>query len=532
MPRDGAGFTIEEVQQIRPVLDVIPGEIDQLATAAESALRTSGLPIFQRGTSIVTPVSHNVPAAHGRMTVAAGLKEVCSVGMVDHLAQAAHFQHWNARSKKMVPCNPPNLVANVILSRSGVWTLPSIAGVITTPTLRPDGSLLIEPGYDAASRLYHVADATLRLPHIPEKPTKEDAEAALDLLGSLLREFPFVSDVDKAVAYSGLITPIMRGMLPVAPLHAIRASTAGTGKSFLVDIASACNTGRPCPVLAAGDGDEETEKRLVGVLVAAFPIVSIDNVNGELGGDLLCQSIERQVVRVRVLGGSDIQEIESRATFFATGNGLRVRGDMTRRTIICSLDANVERPELRKFDQDPLQRVMDDRGAFVAAALTIVRAYLVANSPNRLPPVASFTEWSNTVRSALVWLGCADPVVTMEAAREDDPELGELQQVVAAWNGEYGDAPRTLRYACEQALEQTRDEHGDLCASRPALRDALVQVAGERNAINTKRLGKWFLRHESRIVRVEVSAGKFEQRRLKRGGNVGGVAVWKVVSGV
>ena len=516
--------SVREQNGTRPNLDVVPGEIDQLATTSEAALRESGLPIFQRGTSIVVPISHSVPAAHGRMTIAAGLKDLSTIGMVDHLAQAACFQRWNAKEKKMKPCDPPSIVASMILSRGGHWTLPSVAGVITTPTLRPDGSMLTAPGYDAATRLYHVPDPALRLPTIKPKPSRADGEAGLALLNSLLGEFPFVAPVDRAVALSGLITPIMRGMLPVAPLHAIRASTAGTGKSFLVDLASACSTARPCPVLAAGEKDDETEKRLVGVLLAAFPIVSLDNCNGDLGGDLLCQAIEHPLVRVRALGGSDIMELESRATFFATGNGLRVRGDMTRRTIICTLDANVERPELRTFAQDPLQRVLDDRGAFVAAALTIVRAYLAAGQPDRIKPaVASFPDWSNTVRSALVWLGCADPAATMEQARDDDPELNDLRQVIGAWHATFQDSPTATREVTEKAFEQYRDDDGSSVPTHPALRDALMGVAGERGGVNKNRFGKWLLKSEGRIVRID---GK--QRRFKRAGTIGGVAIWKV----
>jgi hypothetical protein len=534
MPRDGSEGAeivadVRAQSANRPTLDVVAGEIDQLATAAEAALRKSGLPIFQRGASIVVPVSHEVPAARGRMTLAAGLKELGAPGMIDHMAQAACFQQWNARSKKMVACNPPGNVASIILSRYGRWTLPSVAGVITTPTLRPDGSLLTAAGYDAQTRLYHVPDLNLRLPAIKPKPTKADAQAALKLLDNLLTDFPFVAPVDRAVALSGLITPTMRGMLQVAPLTAVRASTAGTGKSFLVDLASALSTARPCPVLAAGEKDEETEKRLVGVLLAAFPIVSIDNCNGELGGDVLCQAIERPLVRVRALGGSDVTEIESRATFFATGNGLRVRGDMTRRTIICSLDANVERPELRTFEQDPLQRVLDDRGTFVAAALTIVRAYLTAGQPDRIKPaIASFPDWSNTVRSALVWLGCADPVATMEQAREDDPELSELREVISCWHAHFGDSPNAVRTVIEQVSLKPQDEGHALDPTANALRDALYSIAGERGALNAKRLGKWLMKSEGRIVQAKDSHGTSKPLKLARTGTVGGCAIWKV----
>jgi len=87
---------------------------------------------------------------------------------------------------------------------------------------------------------------------------------------------------------------------PTAPLHAIRAFTPGSGKSFLVDLAAVIATGRRCPVIAAGKTEEETEKRLGALLRDAVPVVSIDNVNGELGGDMLCQLMERPLVRVRI----------------------------------------------------------------------------------------------------------------------------------------------------------------------------------------------------------------------------------------
>ena len=41
----------------------------------------------------------------------------------------------------------------LILNRFGQWKFPAVVGLITTPTLRPDGSLLADPGYDPVTRL-------------------------------------------------------------------------------------------------------------------------------------------------------------------------------------------------------------------------------------------------------------------------------------------------------------------------------------------------------------------------------------------
>ncbi len=440
------------------------------------------------------------------MTTTAALVELTLHSLVDALCTVAAWERYDKREAQWVRIDPPRSVADTILSRIGFWTFPKIVGVVTTPTVRPDGTVLSAPGYDPATRLYHAADPTVRLSAAVEQPSRSSAETALALLADLLVEFPFVggpNSVSQAVALSALITPVVRGALTVVPMHAFRANTAGTGKSYLADTASAIASGRPCPVAAAGPDEVETEKRLAGLLLAGFPLISLDNINGELGGDLLCQAIERPLIRLRPLGRSEIVEIESRATIFGTGNGLRVRGDMTRRTLTSDLDAGMERPELRAFQADPVAKVTGDRGRYVSACLVIVRAYLIAGSPDRLPSIASFAEWSDLVRSALVWLGCADPAQSMEAAREDDPELAELREIIAVWRDSL---PVNSPLTCKQITDHSEapklddDDRPTTEYLWPELRDLLIKLAGDRAGINTNRLGARIRKHAGRIV--------------------------------
>ena len=144
-------------------------------------------------------------------------------------------------------------------------------------------------------------------------------------------------------------------------------------------------------------------------MMAGQSVVSLDNVVGNLASSLLCQALERPLVLVRVLGASVVAEIEVRTTWFATGTNLRIIDDLTRRTVVARIDADQERPELRSFRGNPVATVMRERGRYIAACLTIVRAYVAAGRPGRLPVLASYAAWSDLVRSALVWLGRADP---------------------------------------------------------------------------------------------------------------------------
>jgi putative DNA primase/helicase len=374
-----------------PTIHVIGGGLSDNATAGEDAIIAADHLIYRRGTMLMRPIVQEVDATHGRRTKVAQLVPVTQPYMSDLLCKSAKWTRYDLRQKKRVQIDPPVDVAQLILHRSGEWKFKEIIGVMTTPTLRPDGSLLVRPGYDSATRLVLMEPPLM--PAIPCNPTREEAISALTLLDGLLDEFPYADKPSRTVALSALITPVVRGAFSVTPMHAACAPAAGTGKSYLFDIAAAISTGQPCPVMAAGRDEEETEKRLGAALLAGQSIINIDNVNGNLGGDALCQIIERPLVEIRRLGKSELVRIECRTTVFATGNNLHFIGDMTRRVLTSMLDAYQERPELRQFKHDPVAEILTERGRYVAAVLTLVRAYIVAGRPRVVPRLTSFEGW-------------------------------------------------------------------------------------------------------------------------------------------
>lgn len=490
-----------------PIIRVVASEMPRVVDEAEEALLDTGVPIFSRAGSLVRPVTELVPAPDGRMTRVARLKPLCPDALSDQLAQVAKFQRFDDRRRAWANIDPPAKVAATLLAREGRWRLPPVAGIITTPTLRPDGSLLAEAGYDPATRLYLMLDEGLVLPEIPEAPSPAQAREALDLLLHPLSGFPFVGAVDRAVALSGIITAVVRPALPVAPAHGIRAHSPGTGKSFLVDLFAAIATGRPCAVMAVGKSEEETEKRLGALLLNGAPVISLDNVNGELGGDTLCQMTERPLVRMRILGTSEAPEIECRATIFATGNNLTLVGDMTRRAVLCTLDAGVERPERREFAFDPLAEILANRGAYVAAAITIVRAYRAAGAPKVCGPIGSYGAWSDTVRSALIWLGEADPVASMDVMRDEDPERTALSELITAWSEHLSEGSFYTTAQVDQISRETDDMTNEL--AHPSLREVLLRYAAKGPVVSTKSLGRWLTRVRGRVLngmRLEMQA--------------------------
>jgi Bifunctional DNA primase/polymerase, N-terminal len=504
----------------RPAILIKDGELSSLSTRAEEILIAAGVPIYQRSGALVRPIIETVDATRGRKTNVAQLKAMDAVYMRDLLGRHAFWGKYNERKKKILKTNPPQDIAITVMARVGDWIFPAISGVISTPTMRPDGSLLTEQGYDKATGLLLVEPPPM--PAIPDQPTREDALKALEMIEGLLVNFPFVDEVAHAVALSAILTPIVRGAFPVTPLHASRAPTAGSGKSFLWDIAAAAANGQCMPVISTGANEEETEKRLGAALLAGQPLISIDNITGELGGAALCQMIERPVMDIRILGRSELVRIEARGTsLFATGNNFVIVGDVCRRVITTNLDPAMEQPELRQFDFDPVERVLANRGQYIAAALTICRAYLVAGRPNKAPRLASFEGWSDMVRSALIWLGKEDPVKSMENARAEDPERIELSNMLDAWSSAIGigpDSRRRLSDVLSKGLSMTRlSANSDLEPTYPefyvALEDLALRATGKRGQKpDAKMFGDWLRRFKGRVIDGKRFANKAKEK--------------------
>jgi putative DNA primase/helicase len=479
------------------------GELLRILTEIEDALLTSGSPVFSRAGRLVEPVAESMAASDGRKTTVARLRELSPESFLAPIAESATFQKWDRKRKALVDTDPPLRYVRVLLATERRWRLPHVTGIITTPTLRPDGSLLADPGYDPETELY--LSSGFQIPPIPEHPTKDQALAALKLLTDLLSEFSFKriggeheKRLNRSVALSGLLTPLIRGSLPTAPMHLIAAHMAGTGKSYLVDTAAMIATGRLCPVITALKSVEETEKRLGAIILSGIPMISLDNCTHDLGGELLCQIAERPVIKVRILGYSETPDCEVHTAMFATGNNITFKGDMVRRGLVCNLETLDERPELRKFNRNTLKQAGANRATYVAASLTIMRAYLAAGAPEVCGPFGSYAEWSTMVRSPLVWLGEPDPVASVDKTQAEDPELAELREWFILWLAEFKlDEP----YASASFAEAARA--APVGFNPNPFKEFLLRVAGDKNGdISTKRLGEWLHRNCGRVVRT------------------------------
>ncbi len=524
----------------KPQVKLVVGAMHEVVASAEQALIAMG-GTYQRGGAIVEVRDMAFTTAAG-VSKGRGIGNVEEYALLSKLSRAATFFKFDVRRGEEVVADCPMSVAMTLLQSKGHWKLPVLAAVVSAPTLRADGSLLNVPGYDKATGL--LFEPTSEIYPLDEAPDRDMALECLSALKSLISTFPFVADTDRSVALSALLTACVRRSLPTAPLHAFTAPLAGSGKSKLADIASIMATGREASVVAQGKSEEETEKRLASILISGDPVVAIDNVESALGGDFLCQVLTQQVVRARILGKSEAPELPTCVLMTATGNNMVLSGDMTRRSLLCRLDPGCERPEQRVFDFDPVERTVQNRNVYVSCAITLLRAYVVAGKPKQSNRLGSFEAWSSLVRDALIWLGEADPVASMDEVRALDPKLDAISSVLTHWHEALGGDKIAVRKAIEAACERNPfagkalnneqreglqhmtgmkttgtppQGYGDFV--HPDFREALMNVAGQGGFVNNRTLGRYLGSYAGRIV---------NGLRLVRAGTLDGSASWKV----
>ena len=501
-----------------PTILVTAGLRHEQADLGLAAMRSADVQFYQRDRTLVRIVAVQAKASDGSAVNTPGILPVSLPALARALGQSARWEKPTRAGT--VPVDPPREVVEQIGSMIGEWRFPPLTGVIGTQTMRADGSLLLAEGYDPTTGLYLLCPP--RMAAIADRPTQRDAEAALSLLNELLFDFPFVDNASRSVGISMLMTPVLRGALaPAVPMHVVTAPTPGTGKSYLLDLASVIAVGERCAAMSVAPKEEETEKRLIGAALNGHPIIALDNCNSILRGDFLCQVTERPTLRVRQLGGSALVVISNVFTIFANGNNVTVSADLTRRTIQCVLDSNMEDPTQRTFSGNPLGTVLADRGRYIAAILTIARAYLAAGKPNLPHRLPSYERWSELVCGALVWLGRDNPMNTMAATRADDPELQDFAAVLEAW-------PTELTAYSAAELIAAAQECNSTDPRRPKWLEALKPIArNRRGEMDPVTLGNWLRNHRDKMHGRQklVRTGHCDASAVVSGG---GLSVWVV----
>ncbi|WP_024336879.1 MULTISPECIES: hypothetical protein [Bradyrhizobium] len=486
--------------------DLIIDQADLPAAAGKLAERLASSPsLFQRGSTLVKLVN----TTEGPSTLLLNVHDVVNYS---HQVCRPVMQKIVRGELMREPVTLPERVAKLYLNRHDAWGVRHLDGICRAPILSDDGSIRATHGYDKETHFWCIG---VELPRIPDRPTRKQAEKALDSLRRVFATFPFADAlktavsggrlmvdlsqpprVDEASYLVAILTAVCRPSLPLAPGFIIRSpqySGAGTGKGKLIRAAARIAFDF-APKAFTSTGDRaELDKRLTASLVAADPVVFLDNVNAEIvRSNLLAQIATENPCAIRPFReNTKMVSITTNAFLAITGNAIAVSEDLARRFLIVGLDAGCEDPERREFSEEFDLLIQRKRRDLLAAALTIWR-WGRQNSLKQGQALGSFEQWASWCRDPLLALGCADPVQRISDIKRDDPRRVQVVEFFTTWHELYGDRAIKVK-ELDMRLSLLAHPHGR--GSRQSLAGFVANLEGTRAGgfvmLRNKPLGKW-----------------------------------------
>jgi hypothetical protein len=437
------------------------------------------------------------------------------------------------RNRRWVPKNIPLRDLKALASEVHDLPIPPIVGVVRGPYAHRDGSVVDTPDYDPTSQVVYLADS-LHPPTARRTVSVEQAREAVRTLWHAVSKFPYVSNVDRGVVLSALLTAVARPSLPITPGYLISAHTAGTGKTLLAQTIGALQTGSTIAATALPREDDEVRKHVFAALRQGSTYLLYDNAQrgSEIDSPVLAGMITGEVIEGRVLGASSVERRPNRLSVVVTGNNVMLHGDLNRRLLTVRLDANVEHPWEREFDFHPVTHTLANWLPLRIAALEIIQAWLTAGAP-LAPGSTGFPDWDAIVRSVVVWVaecvdtefGFADPAIALKEAYAEDPESNTLGSLLQPWHAVFGDREILLR-ELDDLVDRVEtfdplSTSTDPSDGERALVEARRAVVGHlpRGTDETQKLGQFLTRHQGHIV---------GGLKLNRGGLSGGSRRWSV----
>lgn len=342
-----------------------------------------------------------------------------------------------------IKAKPPR---DVVINMLQVATLPLpwLMRVVSVPVFAPDGRLITEPGYDEASGVYYDPAPGLDIPAIADAPTVEGIAAARDLLvNDFLGDFPFVSDADKAHALAAILHPFVRSLIAgVTPLHGIEATGPGSGKGLLAAAVVRPFAGSSIGIITQPDTEDEWRKHITAMVLEAQTVVQIDNVTRPLDSGTLAGALTAPEWSDRLLSTNTQIKGEINWLWLMTANNPTFSTEMIRRTLRIRIAPAVDRPWERAAEEfthpELLAWADEQRGALVAAALTLVRAWVAAGMPPGTETMGSYEQWARVIGGVLAVAGVPGLLANRDEQYElADSEGAKWRALVAVWQEKY-----------------------------------------------------------------------------------------------
>ena len=343
--------------------------------------------------------------------------------------------------KNVVP--PPEVLANILEDPEiDERAYPPLEAVVRAPTFAASGRLIDRPGYDAESRLFYAEPVGgLRLPPVPEAPSRRLVAAAVAGIEKLFADVAFATPAARATAFAALILPTARRLVSGnTPLHLITSPVPESGKSTLAFLMGVPILGEPTPAKAEVATEREFQNYVTSSLSEGKPAFLFDNLVAPIEGSSWSMALTARTWEDRPFHRNDrTVKYPNRTLWLATANNPTIAPDMLQRTVLIPLDTGTENPGDREYSRPTIvEWATDRRAALLWSILVLIRNWIARGRPQGKVRHNRYPVWGWVMGGILEAAGIEGFLAT--ATRDLDPEAQRWLRLVEAWLGRFGTA--------------------------------------------------------------------------------------------
>jgi hypothetical protein len=494
-----------QLRSTKPWVTIVPGSPD-LAVAAIIDILKSEQQLFSRGNELVC-VTRN------------GIRRIKPDQLLIEVHKSMNICKPSKKDGNNYPVDLPQNIKGSLHATASNEGFDTLVGLIHHPTLRTDGSVLDQEGYDDSGIYLLYRQNEQDRVSIPDDIKRSDVKDALTRILVPFDKFPFNSKVDRAVFLAAILTATIRRVLPTAPAFAFEASTAASGKTLLAKCLAIFSGVKGVEVRTPCANEEEWKKTLFAAARQGSAFLLYDNFSKTIKGDALNGFLTASRFGGRILGASEESEAPTNMMMVFTGNNLSLVGDINRRVLRCRIDPKTENPEDRVFDLDPYQYCLEHQSELIIDALTIIRGSLTISKKKPVGTTGSFETWDRLVRQPVLWAATlrvaklGDPNDSFKANAAEDIEKQKLDRILHFWFKELPAQYVTVKVLQQLSYDWSLDKS-------ETLESALLDVARGKHYDLDNKLLSWYLRRsEGRVI---------DGLKLVRGPEHYGLNTWAV----
>lgn len=328
---------------------------------------------------------------------------------------------------------------------------------IAQPIMRADGKIeLLQEGYDESSGVLTRKSGI----GVSEYPLA----AARNLLTALLKDFPFVSELDRAVQIASMLSFYGAMLLPLNAERmnfAFKANKHRSGKTLLIKASIV-----PVAGMAVIEPWPDTPKDLIELLNTTvndgLPYLVLDDITGHVRSPALNAFLTANVWGFRGYHTQNKKFGAKQAVVFLSGHEMTLQADLEGRFLECRLHVAEADSHAHRVPNPINERWLarhEQRADICSALWSIIKAWDAAGRPKGKSLKPGFEDWCLVFGGMVEFAGFGDPCASRPDEERSDNEYSDMAALVALLLARFDEEDKVKEFTFGELLELCVDNN-------------------------------------------------------------------------